>query len=85
MVILVKKLLEEIADCKLDYHHLSIDPRVMTISPEDIKAEEGLFQRIGSTKTGVGAATARRITDRVRIRSSWRGRSRIVTLHSSYL
>jgi adenylosuccinate synthase len=64
MVILVKKLLEEIADCKLDYHHLSIDPRVMTISPEDIKAEEGLFQRIGSTKQGVGAATARRITDR---------------------
>jgi adenylosuccinate synthase len=64
MVVNVKKLLEEIADCKLDYHHLSIDPKVMTISDEDIVAEEGLYERIGSTKQGVGAATARRITDR---------------------
>ncbi len=64
MVVSVSKLLEEIADSKLDFKHLSIDPRVMTISKEDIKAEEDLYLRIGSTKKGVGAATARRITDR---------------------
>ena len=36
----------------------------MTISDKDVDAEEGLYRRIGSTKQGVGAATARRITDR---------------------
>jgi adenylosuccinate synthase len=64
MVIDVEKLLKEIAECKLDLKDLSIDPNVMTISEEDPPSEEELFRRIGSTRQGVGAATARRITDR---------------------
>lgn len=64
MVVNVTKLLKEISECELGVEHLSIDPHVMTISQTDIDSEEGLFQRIGSTKQGVGAATARRITDR---------------------
>jgi adenylosuccinate synthase len=64
MVVNVPKLLEEIAKCNLDFHRVSIDPKVMTISREDMKAEDGLFRRIGSTRQGVGAATSRRIMGR---------------------
>jgi adenylosuccinate synthase len=66
MVVNVPQLIKEIADCKLDSQHLSIDPRVMTISREDTKSEAGVYRRIGSTKSGVGVATARRITERGR-------------------
>lgn len=63
-VIDVDKLRKEIADCKVDSERLSIDPHAMTISPEDIKSEKALERKIGSTKQGVGAATARRIMGR---------------------
>ncbi|WP_041592764.1 adenylosuccinate synthetase [Terriglobus roseus] len=57
-------LLKEIADCGVTPERLSIDPRVMIISREDIRAEELLVKRIGSTGQGVGAAAARRIMGR---------------------
>ena len=61
-----EKLLEEIADCEVEADRLRIDGRAMIIEPRDIAAEDGLAAGIGSTKQGVGFATARRITDRDR-------------------
>lgn len=57
-------LLEEIVDCQVEVDRLSIDPNAMMISREDIEAEDALVKMIGSTGTGVGAATARRIMGR---------------------
>lgn len=65
-VINAEKLLKEIGDCDLEPTRISIDPQVMTISPEDIAGEEALRRSIGSTGQGVGFATARRITGRGR-------------------
>jgi adenylosuccinate synthase len=64
MVINVEKLLKEISECEVEYDRLSIDPQAMTINEEDIIAESGIKERIGSTAQGVGEATARRIKDR---------------------
>jgi adenylosuccinate synthase len=63
-VVNAKKLLKEIAECKVDAERLSIDPQVMIINEEDIAAEERLVKSIGSTGQGVGNATARRILNR---------------------
>lgn len=63
-VLNVDKLLEEIGRYSVDLNRLSIDPNAMIISPGDIKAEEGIRRSIGSTKQGVGQATARKITKR---------------------
>lgn len=63
-VIDVDKLLQEIADCKVENDRLSIDPQAMIISTKDKKKEAGIVRAIGSTGQGVGAALARRITDR---------------------
>lgn len=60
-VINVKGLLDEIADCDVDHERLAIDPRAMVIEDIDIRREGRLAQRIGSTKQGVGWATARRV------------------------
>lgn len=58
----VPKLLEEIAECQLDYRRLSIDPQATIIEDEDVQFEAGdLKSRISSTGQGVGAAIARRI------------------------
>lgn len=64
MVLNVEKLLSEIADCEVEYDRLSIDPHVMIICEEDIEAEDDVKENIGSTRQGVGQATARRITER---------------------
>ena len=58
------KLLAEIAACEVDADRLGIDGKAMVIEPADIENEGGLAAGIGSTKQGVGFATARRITDR---------------------
>ena len=63
-VVRVDKLMTEIGECEVDVSRLSIDPRVVIIRDEDIDAEENLRARIGSTKQGVGSATARRIMER---------------------
>ncbi len=60
-VIRVPKLLEEISDCGVDEDRLSIDPQAMIIEDEDVELEGKLRERIGSTRQGVGFATARRI------------------------
>jgi adenylosuccinate synthase len=60
-VINVKNLLQEIADCDVDQERLAIDPRAMVIEKADIRREQHLAESIGSTKQGVGWATARRV------------------------
>ena len=64
----IQVLLREIADCQIESERLSIDPQAMIISSEDIATEATLAAAIGSTKQGVGTATARRILDRVKAR-----------------
>ena len=63
-VILVDRLLQEIADCKVDKDRLSIDPKAAVITPEDIEREKDVQKLIGSTRQGVGEASARKITHR---------------------
>jgi adenylosuccinate synthase len=65
-VIDVDTLLKEASDCDVDDKRLSIDPQAMIISEEDKASEANLVKAIGSTGKGVGAAAARRITDRVK-------------------
>jgi adenylosuccinate synthase len=62
----VETLLREAADCDVDANRLSIDPQAMIITSADKEAESDLIKAIGSTGQGVGAASARRITDRVK-------------------
>jgi adenylosuccinate synthase len=62
--ILVDRLLQEIADCKVDADRLSIDPQAIVITPEDIEREKDVQELIGSTRQGVGEASARKVTDR---------------------
>lgn len=63
-VINLDVLLEEIADCRVEVDRLFIDPQAMIIEQADIDAEAPLVAEIGSTGTGVGAATARRVMGR---------------------
>lgn len=58
------QLLKEIADCRLGPDRLSIDPQAMIIEPNDREIEEQGLEVIGSTKQGVGVATARKILNR---------------------
>lgn len=57
-------LFDEIANSHVDYGRLHIHPQAMIINDKDVKDEGGLVAEIGSTGQGVGAATARRITER---------------------
>lgn len=57
-------LLDEIADCRVEVDRLFIDPQAMIIEQADIDAEAPLVADIGSTGSGVGAATARRVMGR---------------------
>jgi adenylosuccinate synthase len=57
-------LQQEIADCGVEVDRLSIDPQAMVIEAADISAELAHVADIGSTGSGVGAATARRIMGR---------------------
>ncbi len=59
-----KKLLKEIADCRVSSDRLLIDPQAMIITETDAGKEEGLVKGIGSTGQGVGSATSRRILGR---------------------
>jgi adenylosuccinate synthase len=64
-VLRVEKLMQEIAECGVEVERLTIDPMAMITTDEDIEREErGVVASIGSTKQGVGHATARRIRDR---------------------
>lgn len=57
----------EIAECKVAYDRLSIDPQAMIISAADKRREArkgGIVEKISSTGSGTGAATARRIVSR---------------------
>lgn len=58
------QVLKEIADCGLTPERLAIDPQAMIIEPLDREMEEKSLEVIGSTKQGVGAATARKILGR---------------------
>jgi adenylosuccinate synthase len=58
------QLLNEIAECNLEYDRLVIDPQVRLISDEEVAAEAELQKAMGSTGQGVGQATARRILER---------------------
>jgi adenylosuccinate synthase len=55
------ELLSEISRCDVTDDRLSIDPHVMIIEDYDKEAEAELEGRIGSTASGTGSATARRI------------------------
>jgi adenylosuccinate synthase len=55
------ELLSEIARCDVSNDRLSIDPHVMIIEDADKAAEAELAGRIGSTASGTGSATSRRI------------------------
>ena len=63
-VLNVDKLLEEIADCKIEVDRLRIDRRAMIIQEADFDGEKRLVAGIGSTGQGVGSATSRRIMNR---------------------
>lgn len=63
-VIYVPKLMNEIAEHKLEYDRLSIDPQAMIIEDSDRDAESRSLNSISSTAQGVGLASARKITGR---------------------
>jgi adenylosuccinate synthase len=60
-VVRVESLLQEIAECDVGRDRLAIDPRAMVIEDADIDRESDLQKSIGSTRQGVGWATARRV------------------------
>ena len=64
MTLRVENLLKEIEDCKIPPERLFIDPQVMIIEDQDIKAESDMVNKIASTGRGGGAAAARRIMGR---------------------
>lgn len=64
MTIYVPNLLKEIADCGVKADRLFIDPHAMIIEDFDKDKEAMLKQKISSTGSGSGAASARRILDR---------------------
>jgi adenylosuccinate synthase len=70
MTIRVDKLLEEIRDCDVDVDRLKIDPNAIIITDEDVEQEKEVEKMIGSTRRGVGEATARKIRDRGKKASS---------------
>jgi len=57
-------LLKEISDHGLKGDRLAVDPQAMVIDDWDRRAEEGGLTSIATTKQGVGAASARKITNR---------------------
>lgn len=60
-VIYPPDLLSEIARCDVSRDRLAIDPHVMVIEDADKQAEAELAGSIGSTTSGTGSATARRL------------------------
>jgi adenylosuccinate synthase len=60
-VLRVAELLREIHSAHLTFERLTIDPRAMIVTDEDVDAERRLTAAIGSTGSGVGVATARKV------------------------
>ncbi|RUV05200.1 adenylosuccinate synthase [Mesorhizobium sp. M6A.T.Cr.TU.017.01.1.1] len=60
----VEQVLKEIKDLDLTPERLAIDPQAMIIEQTDRQQEEKTMEVIGSTKKGVGVATARKILGR---------------------
>ncbi|MGH8866566.1 MAG: adenylosuccinate synthetase [Actinomycetes bacterium] len=60
-VVYPPELLSEIARCDVSNDRLTIDPHVMVIEDADKEDESDLVGSIGSTASGTGKATARRI------------------------
>ena len=60
-VVRVPDLLAEIAQCGRSSANLFIDPNAMVIEDIDIERENSRMSGIGSTKRGVGEATARKV------------------------
>lgn len=60
----VKQVLKEISELGLTGDRLSIDPQAIIIEDQDVEVEMGSLEVIGSTKKGVGVATARKILGR---------------------
>jgi adenylosuccinate synthase len=60
----LEQILREINDLGLTKERLSIDPQAMIIEQSDRAYEEKSMDAIGSTKQGVGVATARKILGR---------------------
>jgi adenylosuccinate synthase len=56
-------LMREIADCKVSYERLSIDPQAMIVEESDVKWEkkDANLRRIATTAQGVGYAASRRV------------------------
>lgn len=68
-------LLDEISTFAVTEKRLFIDPQAMVINDEDIEYEKKQLSKISSTAQGVGAASARKINDRGKIK--W-GKSQVV-------
>lgn len=60
-VVYPPELLDEIARCDVSSERLSIDPQVMVVEDCDKDAEQEMVGTIGSTASGTGSATARRL------------------------
>lgn len=60
----IETLMREISELGVTPERLSIDPQAIVIEEEDRAWEEGVLGVIGSTKQGVGSATARKILGR---------------------
>lgn len=60
-VLRVDELLPEIHKAHVDIQRLAIDPQAMIVSDEDVEAERKLTAAIGSTGSGVGVATSRKV------------------------
>lgn len=61
----LERLLKEISDCGVEEDRLGVDRKAIIITEQDKIDEARLMDAIGSTAQGVGAATARRIMNRV--------------------
>jgi len=57
----IAQILKEIEDLGLTPDRLSIDPNAVIIEEEDVAFENETLEVIGSTKQGVGVATARKV------------------------
>lgn len=60
-VLSLGELFDEISRSDVDKNRLSIDPQAMIIEESDKEAEAELRERIASTASGAGSATARRV------------------------
>lgn len=60
-VVYPPELLDEIARCDVSSERLAIDPQVMVVEDADKTAEQSMVATIGSTSSGTGNATARRL------------------------